>query len=71
MADIKPALSFVENFKFEWNEVTSYLKKYQQVLDKIYICPNHEAPKYVYYKNWRMKKEQIEEKRKALKDVFK
>lgn len=71
MADNRPALSYAENFKYEWEEVTAYLKKYQQVLDKIYICPNHESPEYVFYKNWRMKQEQIEAKRKALKDVFK
>lgn len=71
MSDIKPALSFVENFKFEWNEVTSYLKKNQKALDKIYICPNRESPEYEYYKNWRMKKEQIEAKRRELKDIFK
>lgn len=71
MANIKPALSYAENFKYEWSEVTSYLKKYQKALDKIYICPNRESPEYEYYKNWRMKKEQIEAKRSELKDIFK
>lgn len=71
MANIKPALSYAENFKFEWAEVTKYLRRYQTALDKLYICPNREAPEYVYYKNWRMKMEQIEAKRREIKDAFK
>lgn len=47
-------------FNTEWNEITTFLKKYQSQLNNVFLCPVRDSPEYVHYENW--KKKSIERK---------